>query len=78
MPIFEYRCKSCGHVFDELLRSADSPAPPCPSCGATEPEKLLSVIGGVHMGSTKTSCPSGPSCSSASGGGCRSCPMADA
>ncbi len=34
MPIFEFRCKKCGHV-EEVLQKYDDPAPdPCPACGA--------------------------------------------
>lgn len=44
MPIYEYRCPSCGKDF-ELMRpfsKADEPAS-CPQCGAAA-EKLLSVF----------------------------------
>ncbi|HDH57406.1 MAG TPA: zinc ribbon domain-containing protein [Bacteroidetes bacterium] len=42
MPIYEYRCPSCGHLF-ELLRSfADKDEVVCPQCG--EPaQRLLSA-----------------------------------
>ena len=34
MPIYEYQCVSCGHVF-ELWQSFTAPAPEiCPECGA--------------------------------------------
>ena len=38
MPIFEYECKKCGHQFEALLKSASSPAPKCPECGAANPK----------------------------------------
>ena len=44
MPIYEYRCKKCGERFEELLMSSTKPAPPCPKCGATVVEKLMSRI----------------------------------
>jgi putative FmdB family regulatory protein len=35
MPIYEFECKSCGHRFDELLKSgAESAA--CPECGSDQ------------------------------------------
>jgi putative FmdB family regulatory protein len=78
MPIYEYRCGKCGTQFEGLVARADAPAPPCPECKAPKAEKQLSVIGGVHMGSTRSSCPTGPTCATAAGGGCRSCPMSAA
>ncbi len=41
MPIFEYSCKSCGTGFEALVRP-NTPAPACPSCQATDLEKLIS------------------------------------
>ena len=41
MPIFEYECRACGHEFEQLVRAGDVPA--CPSCQATDLEKLLSL-----------------------------------
>jgi len=35
MPLFEYRCATCGHL-EEVLQKHGDPAPdPCPSCGAS-------------------------------------------
>jgi putative FmdB family regulatory protein len=44
MPIYEYRCTTCDHRFEELLSTSTSPAPPCPECGATAVERLWSRI----------------------------------
>jgi putative FmdB family regulatory protein len=41
MPIYEYRCGSCGERFEELT-AADAAAPACRRCGA-ETERLLSA-----------------------------------
>jgi putative FmdB family regulatory protein len=44
MPIYEYCCQSCGHVFEELiLRSADLAALKCPNCGAPDLDRVLSA-----------------------------------
>lgn len=40
MPLFEYRCATCRHDFELLVRNHDTPL--CPQCGAHEVEKLLS------------------------------------
>lgn len=41
MPIYEYRCETCGHQFEKMVRMNDD-APPCPSCGAGV-KKLISA-----------------------------------
>jgi len=43
MPLFDFRCRACGHEFEMLVRH-DSPAIECPTCHAGDPEKLLSVF----------------------------------
>ncbi|KAB1443686.1 FmdB family zinc ribbon protein [Pseudodesulfovibrio senegalensis] len=40
MPIFEYRCHKCEHVFEEIASFENKP--PCPACGSSNTEKLLS------------------------------------
>jgi len=39
VPLFDFRCKSCGKTFEQLVRTGDMPA--CPGCGATDLEKQL-------------------------------------
>ena len=41
MPIFEYKCRSCGKQFEALVRKSDTPS--CPSCSSADLEKLLSL-----------------------------------
>jgi putative FmdB family regulatory protein len=77
MPIFEYRCSTCGTVYEELVFGDRDRTIPCLSCGSKQTEKIPSVIGRVALsGSTDTPC--GSTCSSspacAAGGGC--CPHA--
>ncbi len=43
MPIYEYACKSCGHVFDVLQKMGAAPLVNCPECGKPELKKLLSA-----------------------------------
>jgi putative FmdB family regulatory protein len=43
MPIYEYACKSCGHVFDALQKMNDDALTDCPDCGERELKKLLSA-----------------------------------
>lgn len=42
MPIYEYRCRACSHAFEALVRGAVAPA--CPSCAATDLERLVSLF----------------------------------
>jgi putative FmdB family regulatory protein len=43
MPIYEFQCKKCGHVFEQLCFPSDkSEAILCPCCGANDPCKLMS------------------------------------
>lgn len=41
MPIYDYRCTACGHVFEELVKLGQTPN--CPACNANDLEKLRSL-----------------------------------
>ena len=43
MPIYEYACESCGHVFDVLQKMDADPLRDCPECGEPGLKKLLSA-----------------------------------
>jgi len=45
MPIYEYKCKECGHVFDKLMKHKD-PIPPCPASVEANNETILESCGG--------------------------------
>lgn len=59
MPIFDFKCDSCGAVFEELVASSDSPAP-CPKCKSEKTKKLVS-----GFATNSSSSNSAPSCGSA-------------
>lgn len=45
MPLYDYRCQSCGKVFTYLVGVvADNTDPHCPQCGSTELTRLVSKI----------------------------------
>lgn len=48
MPIYEYYCPNCHGRFRHLARSYNAPAPPCPRCGASEVERLISAAAVLH------------------------------
>jgi putative FmdB family regulatory protein len=63
VPIFEYHCSRCDSEFELLV--SDREQPPCPDCGETDLEKLISA----------------PSAHTSSGGGLSisaACPPSDA
>jgi putative FmdB family regulatory protein len=43
MPIYEYECRDCGHVFDALQKMSDQPLTACPACSQPGLRKLLSA-----------------------------------
>lgn len=69
MPIYEYRCDSCGAEFEQLsFTAAEQAAVRCKSCDSSEVTKLVSGAA-VHMGgSSSLPCASG-GCDMMSGGG---------
>ena len=52
MPVYEYRCESCGERFEKLVRSIhrEPPEVHCPACHGTEVRRLISAPV-VHSGS---------------------------
>jgi putative FmdB family regulatory protein len=42
MPLYEYRCESCGHQFEVIQKFSDALVSVCPKCGAGPVVKLLS------------------------------------
>lgn len=58
MPIYEYKCTSCGEKF-ELRRSMnDTSEIRCPKCGDEKPKRVFSVFAMNSSGSAHTSCTS--------------------
>lgn len=48
MPVYEYYCPACDARFSHLARTFDVPPPPCPGCGSSEVEKLISRVNVAH------------------------------
>jgi putative FmdB family regulatory protein len=51
MPIYAYKCESCGHAKDVLQKISDAPLTECPACGAPKFSKQLSAPGFQLKGS---------------------------
>jgi putative FmdB family regulatory protein len=51
MPIYAYKCESCGHSKDVLQKMSDAPLTDCPACGAATFKKQLTAAGFQLKGS---------------------------
>ena len=51
MPIYAYRCTSCGHAKDVLRKISDPPLSICPACGAATFAKQVTAAGFQLKGS---------------------------
>jgi len=51
MPIYAYRCASCGHARDVLQKLSDPVLTVCPACGAESFSKQLTAAGFQLKGS---------------------------
>ena len=58
MPIFEYKCKKCGHVTSFLEKADKRGSHACEKCGSKSTEKLFSTFAAKSDGPSS----SGPSC----------------
>lgn len=70
MPIFEYRCESCGHKFEAILFGEQKAE--CPQCHTEKLEKQLSTFS-VSAKSNSAAPAAGcgqSSCCMMNGGGC--------
>jgi putative FmdB family regulatory protein len=71
MPIYEFKCLGCGHVFEllKLKKGDEKSSMKCPKCGSQEAERVLSSVsliassGGKKSKQTVKTCGSG-SCTS--------------
>jgi putative FmdB family regulatory protein len=51
MPIYAYRCSTCGHAQDVLRKVSDPPLTVCPECGAATFVKQVTAAGFQLKGS---------------------------
>jgi putative FmdB family regulatory protein len=51
MPIYAYRCATCGHAQDTLQKMSDPVLTVCPACGASTYEKQVTAAGFQLKGS---------------------------
>ncbi|MES2400621.1 MAG: FmdB family zinc ribbon protein [Pseudomonadota bacterium] len=51
MPIYAYKCESCGFAKDVLQKMSDAPLSVCPNCGAPAFKKQVTAAGFQLKGS---------------------------
>ena len=51
MPIYAYKCDSCGFAKDVLQKMSDAPLTDCPECGAAAFKKQVTAAGFQLKGS---------------------------
>jgi putative FmdB family regulatory protein len=51
MPIYAYKCSSCGHEKDVLQKVSDAPLTQCPACGTASFAKQITAAGFQLKGS---------------------------
>jgi len=51
MPIYAYKCESCGHAKDVLQKMSDTPLSVCPACGQASFKKQVTAAGFQLKGS---------------------------
>jgi putative FmdB family regulatory protein len=54
MPIYEFRCKKCGNIFEYLcIKSSDKEQASCPLCGHNETDLLLSAFSSMSSNTSQ-------------------------
>ena len=69
MPLYEYRCKNCGHQFDIQQSFTEDSLTVCPSCAEPQLRKVFQPVGITFKGSGFYKNDSRPSSSSTSPSG---------
>ena len=69
MPLYEYRCKSCGQTFEKMMRWSEAErVQVCPSCQSQNTQKKVSIVASSSSSMGMTSFSSSSSCGSGGGG----------
>jgi putative FmdB family regulatory protein len=51
MPLYDFKCRSCGHRFEELVRLGE--AATCPKCQTAGAERQFSPSAGISTETTR-------------------------
>lgn len=56
MPLYEYRCNTCGQVFEKMLRWSEADrSPACPHCQGQDTSKKMSTFASTGSSSSSGS-----------------------
>ena len=69
MPIYEYRCRGCGHDFETYVHGSATKVA-CPTCQSADISRKLSVFGLKSDGGFMTAPTTGGGCCGGGGCGC--------
>jgi putative FmdB family regulatory protein len=61
MPIYEYQCEACEHVFEKLVFQGDTDEITCPCCCSPIVKKVLSAASILNGSTGAGACSSNPS-----------------
>ena len=61
MPIYEYQCQDCEHIFEKLTFKGDKEAIDCPCCCGKKVKKVLSATSFMGGSNGPGSCSPKPS-----------------
>ena len=50
VPIYEYQCKACGHIFECEHAIGENKKYKCPECSSVHTRKLISQVGVIFKG----------------------------
>jgi len=57
MPIYEYRCRKCGEIFEKIQKlNEGEESLTCPYCGGKKPEKVLSGFSSLKGSESASAC----------------------
>ena len=76
MPVYDYKCRQCGKVFEKFLRSlAAADSVQCEKCGSAKVKKMVSCCAISSGGKSESagSSSSSHSCDSCSSHSCSTC-----
>ncbi len=45
MPIYEYQCQSCGHIYEAIQKISDPALTDCPACNKPDLAKKITAAG---------------------------------